>query len=61
MVEDGNAGDNGYRGCFTEGIRGVGNLQWRLGGYPALALYDRRKVNAYGSFFPDILFWQNKS
>jgi hypothetical protein len=55
MAEDGDAGHNGYRGSFTEGIEKVWGFAMAFGGYPALALYDRRKANAYGSFFPDIL------
>jgi hypothetical protein len=54
MVENGDAGDNGHRGGFTEGIEESWESAMAFGGYPTLALYDRRKVNEYGSFF---LLW----
>jgi hypothetical protein len=54
MAEDGDAGDNGYCGGFTEGIERSWGFAMAFGGYPTLALYDRRKANAYGSFFRDM-------
>jgi len=50
MAKDGDAGDNGHRGGFTEGIERIWGFEMAFEGYPTVALYDRRKVNAYGNF-----------